>query len=179
LSIPTTSPQLIKNISLLIFCSLLFSKAAFSQKQLVILKNGHLRASFKEGEYLRFVLKKDHRHAEGHIVELNSFSMITSNDTVQFKDIMKIDIRKHRGPARTSSGIGGLLFLGGIIYLAVDQLNVAAGINAQNDTAAEWIVPISVIGVGAAMIFIRPRYMRLNGIQYLQTVDYTSPFYKH
>jgi hypothetical protein len=150
----------------------------FSQRQLVILKNGRLRASFKEGEYLRFVLKKGHRHAEGHIVELNSFSMITSNDTVNLKDILKIDIRKHRGPARTSSGIGGLLFLGGIIYVVVDQLNVAAGINAQNDTPAEWLVPFAVIGVGAAMIFIRPRYMRLNGIQYLQTVDYTSPFYR-
>jgi len=158
---------------------LLLPLLLFSQKQLVVLKNGHVRALFKEGEYLRFVLKKGHRHAEGHIVELNSFSMITSNDTVQFKDILKIDIRKHRGPARTSSGIGGLLFLGGIVYLAVDQLNVAAGINAQNSTPAEWLVPLAVIGVGAAMIFIRPRYLQLNGIQYLQTVDYTSPFYEH
>jgi hypothetical protein len=151
----------------------------FSQKQLVILKNGKVRASFKEGEYLRFVLKKDHRHAEGHIVELNDFSMITSNDTVKFKDILKINIKKHRGPARTSSGIGGILFLGGIVYLAVDQLNVALGINEQNNTPAEWLVPIAAIGVGAAMIFIRPKYMKINGIQYLQTVDYTSPFFQH
>jgi len=154
------------------------SNFTFSQKQLIIMKNGHVRASFKEGEYLRFVLKKDHRHAEGHIVELNDFSMITSNDTVKFKDILKINIKKHRGPARTANGIGGLLFLGGIVYLAVDQLNVASGINAQNDTPAEWIVPIAAIGVGAAMIFIRPKYMRINGIQYLQTVDYASPFYQ-
>ncbi len=150
----------------------------FSQKQLVILKNGKVRASFKEGEYLHFVLKKGHRHAEGHIVELYDFSMITSNDTVNFKDILKINIKKHRGPARTTNGIGGLLFLGGIVYLAVDQLNVAIGVNAQNDTPAEWIVPIAVIGVGAAMIFIRPKYMSITGIQYLQTVDYTSPFYQ-
>lgn len=178
MSRPTTSPQLIKNISLLLFSFLIFSGTALSQKQLVILKNGRVRASFKEGEYLRFVLKKDHRHAEGHIVELNDFSMITSNDTVKFKDILKINIKKHRGPARTANGIGGLLFLGGIVYLAVDQLNVAAGINAQNDTPAEWIIPLAAIGVGAAMIFIRPKYMHINGIQYLMAVDYTSPFYQ-
>ena len=166
-----------KGTCLVVVC-LMLPLLLFSQKQLVILKNGHVRAAFKEGEYLRFVLKKGHRHAEGHIVELNDFSMITSNDTVNFKDIYKIDIRKHRGAARVSSGIGGLLFLGGIIYLLVDQLNVASGINAQNDTPAQWIIPIAAIGVGAAMIFIRPRYMRLNGIQYLQTVDYTSPFYQ-
>jgi hypothetical protein len=104
--------------------------------------------------------------------------MITSNDTVKLKDIHKINIKKHRGPAHVTTGIGGLLFLGGIVYLAVDQLNVAAGINAQNDTAAEWIVPIAAIGVGAALIFIRPKYLKLDGIQYLQTVDYTSPFYQ-
>jgi len=143
------------------------------------MKNGHVRASFQEGEYLRFVLKKGHRHAEGHIVELNDFSMITSNDTVNLRDIHKINIKKHRGPARTSNGIGGFLFLGGIVYLAVDQLNVATGVNAQNETPAEWLVPLAAIGVGAAMIFIRPRYARLNGIQYLKTVDYTSPFYQH
>src|SRR5689334_14317769 len=105
----------------------------FSQKQLIIMKNGKVRAAFKEGEYIRFVLKKDHRHTEGHIVELYDFYMITSNDTVKYKDIYKINIKKHRGAAATSNGIGGLLFLGGIVYLAVDQLNVALGINAQND----------------------------------------------
>jgi len=143
------------------------------------MKNGNVRAAFKEGEYIRFVLKKDHRHTEGHIVELYDFYMITSNDTVKYKDIYKINIKKHRGPARTSNGIGGLLFLGGIVYLAVDQLNVASGVNAQNDTPAEWIIPIAAIGVGAAMIFIRPKYMKINGIQYLQMVDYASPFYQH
>ncbi len=167
-----------RNIFFLAVCLLCSSNFTFSQRQLVIIKNGHVRASFKEGEYLRFVLKKKHRHTEGHIVELGDFSMITSNDTVMFKDILKINIKKHRGPARTANGIGGVLFLGGIVYMAVDQLNVALGINEQNSTPAEWIVPFAAIGVGAAMIFIRPKYMSITGVQYLQTVDYTSPFYQ-
>ncbi|MGC4020457.1 MAG: hypothetical protein QM734_00180 [Cyclobacteriaceae bacterium] len=166
-----------RGLFLLIIC-LSFSEALFSQKQLVILKNGHVQAAFREGEYIRFVLKKKHKHAEGHIVELSDFSMITSNDTIQFKDILKINIKKHRGPAHWSGGVGGLLFLGGLIYLSVDQLNVLINVNGQDDKPAQWIVPLSISAVGAALVFIRPKYKRLNGIRYLQTVDYKSPFFQ-
>jgi hypothetical protein len=159
----------------LILC-LCLSFQLYSQKQLVVLKNGRVQAAFKEGEYMRFVLK-NHRHAEGHIIELYDFYMITSNDTVQFKDILKVDIKKHRGPVRWKNGVGGLLFLGGFIYLAVDQLNVAIGYNASS-SPEEIYIPLAVSAVGAAMVFIRPKYKRLNGIQYLQTVDYRSPFYQ-
>jgi len=150
----------------------------FAQKQLVVLKNVRVQAAFKEGEYLRMVLKKKHRHAEGHIIELYDFFMITSNDTIQFKDILKINIKKHRGPVRWKNGVGGLLFLGGLLYLTIDQLNVAIGINSSA-SPEEVYIPLAVSGVGAAMVFIRPKYKRLNGIQYLQTVDYRSPFYQH
>ncbi|MBI1766790.1 MAG: hypothetical protein HY015_02680 [Bacteroidetes bacterium] len=153
------------------------SISALSQKQLVILKNGHVQAAFKEGEYMRFVMKKNHRHTEGHIIELYDFYMITSSDTIQFKDILKVNIKKNRGPARWNKGLGGLLFVGGIIYLGVDQLNVAIGINSSS-TPAELFTPMVISSVGAAMVFIRPKYKRLNGIQYLQTVDYRSPFYQ-
>jgi hypothetical protein len=157
------------------FC---ISHSLFSQKQLVILKNGHVQALFKEGEYMRMVLKKNHRHVEGHILELYDFYMITSNDTIKFKDILKIDIKKHRGPAQWNRGVGGLLFAGGLVYLAVDQLNVAIGIHSAG-SADEVYVPLIVSAVGAAMVFIRPKYKRLNGIQFLQAIDYKSPFYQH
>jgi len=50
-----------------LFLVMLFLSCSFSlvaQKQLVIIKNGRVRAMFKENEYLYFVLKKNHRHAE-------------------------------------------------------------------------------------------------------------------
>ncbi|HTH57677.1 MAG TPA: hypothetical protein VL728_16640 [Cyclobacteriaceae bacterium] len=165
--------------ALLIFFVVFFSADVYGQKQLLIMKKGTVRASFSEGEYIRFVLKKKHRHAEGHIVELYDFHMITSNDTVQFKDILKVNIKKHRGErAWASRVIGGLLMTGGLVYFGVDQGNVALNINAQNDTPFQWIAPLAVSGVGAAMLFIRPRYAKLNGIQYLRTADYRSPFYQ-
>jgi len=167
-----------KGFFLLIICSC-FSFQLFSQKQLVVLKNGRVQAAFKEGEYMRFVLKKNHRHAEGHIVELYDFYMITSNDTVQLKDILKVNIKKHRGQ-RSWSGrvVGSFLLAGGLIYFGVDQGNVALNINQQNTSPGEWITPLAIAGVGATMLAIRPKYLRLNGIRYLQTVDYRSPFYQ-
>jgi hypothetical protein len=165
-----------KNIFLILF--IFIAQASFSQKQLVILRNGVVQASFKEGEYIRFVLR-NHRHAEGHIVELYDFYMITSNDTVQLKDILKMDIRNHRGPRSwTSRVVGGLLLAGGLVYFGVDQGNVALNINSQNTTPVEWVAPLAAAGVGASLLLIRPRYKRLNGIRFLQTVDYTSPFYQ-
>lgn len=162
-----------------VFVNILFclSTHLFSQKQLIILKNGHVQARFTEGQYLKCVLKENHRHTEGHIIELYDFYMITSSDTIPFKDILKVNIKKNRGPARWNSGVGGLLFIGGLIYLGVDQLNVAIGINAAS-TPAEFYVPLMISGVGAAMVFIRPKYKRINGIQYLHTIDYRSPFYQ-
>src|ERR1043165_5453064 len=141
--------------SVLFFLLLLTSCQLYSQKQLLIIKKGKVRAHFNEGDYMRFVLKKKHRHAEGHIIELYDFHMITSYDTVQFKDILKVNVKKHRAPARWSGGVGGFLFAGGLVYLAVDQLNVAIGIN-EKSSPAEIYVPLIVSGVGAAMVGIRP-----------------------
>lgn len=163
---------------MLLICFFCFSNSAFSQKQLVLLKHGNVAARFTEGEYFRCVLKKNHRYTEGHIVELSDFSMITSSDTIKFLDILKIDIHKHR-PFRWNSGVGGLLFLGGLIYIAVDQLNTAIGVHPSGSTGDQLYIPLIISGVGAALIFIRPRYQHVNKGYFLHTIDYTSPFYQH
>lgn len=73
---------------IILLCWLLCAAGiSFSQKQLVLLHRGDIVARFGEGQYIRLILKKNHRHTEGHIVELYDFSMITSSDTIQFKDI--------------------------------------------------------------------------------------------
>lgn len=155
-----------------------FSTNTFAQKELLILKRGQVVASFKEGDYLRIVLKKDHRHSEGHIVELYDYHMITSSDTIQFKDILKINIKKHRGGPEINRGIGGLLFLGGILYIGLDRLNNAIGVTNNSLDNSVLYPSLIATSAGAAMIFIRSKYVRLDGITYLKTVDYTSPFYQ-
>jgi len=156
---------------------LLFSLVAFSQKQVVLLDRGTVVGRYAEGQYFRCVLKKNHRHVEGHIVELNDFAMITTNDTIKFHDILKVDIHKHR-PFQWSSGVGGLLFLGGILYFTVDRANAAIGVNSNDIPQSVWLPSALLTAAGAALIFIRPRYIRVNTGVFLHTVDYTSPYYQ-
>ncbi len=168
-----------KAIVVFIFGFFLISITGFSQKQLIVIKHGTVVARFAEGQYLRCVLKKKHRHTEGHILELNDFSMIASSDTIQFRDIERIDMRKQRGPVRWNSGVGGLLFVSGILYIGLDRLNSGIGVNTSPLDASVLNTSLIMTSVGAALIFIRPKYQRVNSNGFtLHTIDYNSPFYK-
>ena len=145
-----------------------------AQKQLVFLHHGTVIARFSEGSNFKCVLKNRLRKS-GFIVELNDFSMITSNDTIRFQSIAKLDSRsQHR--TTVNSGLGGLLLLGGLGYLAVDGINKALGYNSGGFDTVDRNALI-VAGVGAAILFIKPRYQRLKPGTVIRTVDYKSPYY--
>lgn len=162
--------------SVCFFALMLAASCLHAQKHLVFLKRGHVLARYAEGEYIRLKLKNGKR-SEGHILELNSFSMITSDDTIEFKNIKKIDIRKQR-KFRPANGIGGLLFLGGIGYLGLDRLNSAIGKGPPNLDCTVLNTSIILTSVGAAMIFIKPRYIRLNYKVNVRVANYDSDLYK-
>ncbi|HWA34867.1 MAG TPA: hypothetical protein VG737_12085 [Cyclobacteriaceae bacterium] len=145
-----------------------------AQKQLVFMRRGAVIARYTEGEEIKCVLKNK-RRTSGFIVELEDFRMITSNDTINFLAISKIDTRKHN-PIDVRKGIGGLLFLGGIVYLSVDQLNAALGYSKPGFDQADWNAVIAT-GVGAAILFIRPKYKKLKQGTIIRAIDHRSPFY--
>lgn len=151
-----------------------FFSGAHAQKQLVFLSKGNVVARYVEGGYFKFVLK-DHQHKEGVIVELSEFSMITYHDTIEFRSIAKMDITKGR-KINVRQGIGGLLFIGGLGFIAVDQINGAFGYSPKgwdnNDQTA-----LIIAGLGAAKLFIKPRYKKLRPGTVIRTVDYQSPYY--
>src|SRR5882762_9486505 len=107
-----------------------------AQKQLVFMRRGEVIARYTEGEVIKCVLKNKKR-TEGFIVELEDFRMVTSNDTINFLSIRKINTRKHR-PVNVRKGVGGLLFLGGILYLGIDQLNGALGYGQGGFDKYDW-----------------------------------------
>ncbi len=145
-----------------------------AQKQLVFLSKGNVVARYMEGSYFKCVLK-DHQHKEGVIVELNEFSMITSQDTIEFRSIAKMDIKEDR-KTNVRSGIGGLLFIGGLGFIAVDQINGAFGYSPQGWDKSDQTALI-IAGLGAAMLFIKPRYKKLRPGTVIRSVDYRSPYY--
>lgn len=159
-------------LTLLITGSIIIS--SFSQKQLVFLKHGNVVARFSEGSYFKCILR-DGKHKEGVILKLDEFSMISTMETITFQSIGKMDI-KSQHHFNVQSGIGGLFFLGGIIYLVVDGANKALGYTTggfdQGDAYA-----LGFAAAGAAIIFIKPRYLRLTDAVILRTVDRDSPYY--
>lgn len=163
-------------IRLLVIALLVTSSASLAQKQLVLLKSGKPVGRFTEGDYIRFIMKDGSRR-EGKIIELLEFSVITTNDTVQFNKIQKIGI-----PKGQRSGIaplfGGLLLVAGVTYVGIDLLNSALGYNPEGVDKSVVQASAVLITTGSILFFIRPKYRRVNHGTFLRTVDYKSKFYK-
>jgi hypothetical protein len=147
-----------------------------AQKQLVFLKHDNVIARFTEGDRFKFKLKNK-KWKEGFVYELTDYSLITSGlDTIPFLSIDKI--RAKRQGVNASQGVGGLLFLGGLLYIAIDQANVLygstkGGFDGTDQTA------LALAGAGAAILFIKPKYKRVSrGGIVIRAIDYRSLYYK-
>lgn len=146
-----------------------------AQKQLILLKRESVVVRFTEGEYLRCKLKSKEKR-EGKILELTDTEIITSNDTLSISSIESLYVKGKRRISVTS-GIGGLLFIGGLGYFAIDQLNrlIVDGTDDFDEKGA--IISLSIAATGAAILFIKSPYKKVYG-HTLKTIDYTSRFYR-
>jgi uncharacterized membrane protein YgdD (TMEM256/DUF423 family) len=159
-----------------IFLSVLLSAvSAKAQKQLILLKRESVQVRFTEGEYLRCKLKNKEKR-EGKILELNETQIITSNDTLLIGSIESLYVKGKR-KVNVTRGIGGLLFIGGIGYFAIDQVNrlIVKGADEFDEQVA--LTSLAMTATGAAILFIHSPYKKVYG-HTLKTIDYTSRFYK-
>jgi hypothetical protein len=161
-----------------IYLLLLFTPISFfctAQKQLVFLKHDHVIARFTEGDRFKFKLK-NRQKKEGFIYELTDFSLITSGlDTIPFLSIHKIRVK--RQGVNVSQGVGGLLFLGGLLYIAIDQANSLVGSTKSGFDETDQTA-LALAGAGAAILFIKPRYKRVSRGVTIRAIDYRSLYYK-
>jgi hypothetical protein len=150
-----------------IFLSVLLSAvSAKAQKQLILLK--------RESVQVRKLKNKEKR--EGKILELNETQIITSNDTLLIGSIESLYVKGKR-KVNVTRGIGGLLFIGGIGYFAIDQVNrlIVKGADEFDEQVA--LTSLAMTATGAAILFIHSPYKKVYG-HTLKTIDYTSRFYK-
>lgn len=159
-----------------IFLSVLLSAvSAMAQKQLILLKRESVQVRFTEGEYLRCKLKNKEKR-EGKILQLTETQIITSNDTLWMSSIESLNVKGKRKVSVTK-GIGGLLFIGGLGYFAIDQINSLIVKGADDFDEKGAIISLSVAATGAAILFIKRPYKKVYG-HTLKTIDYTSRFYR-
>ena len=159
-----------------IFLSVLLSAvSAMAQKQLILLKRESVQVRFTEGEYLRCKLKNKEKR-EGKILQLTETQIITSNDTLWMSSIESLNVKGKRKVSVTK-GIGGLLFIGGLGYFAIDQINSLIVKGADDFDEKGAVISLSIAATGAAILFIKSPYKKVYG-HTLKTIDYTSRFYR-
>ena len=164
---------MIRFLTLLVF-SLSIIQNSLAQKQMIVIRNGIAVARFTEGGKFKCVLK-DHQKKEGIIVELNEHSMITTNDTILFQSIAGFD-RKNYFRVNIMRDVGGLLFYGGLIYLAADMLyDVFQGEKIEFDQSDR--TALVAASIGAVILFVKSPYRHLGRKMVIRTVDHTSPYY--
>jgi len=159
-------------ILILMVCSVISLEA---QKQLILLKKESVVVRFTEGEYLRCKLKNKEKR-EGKIIELTETQIITSNDTLAISSIESLNVKGKR-KINVTRGIGGLLFIGGLGYFAIDQINRLIVDGADDFDEKGAMISLSVAATGAAILFIKSPYKKVYG-HTLKTIDYTSRFYR-
>lgn len=159
---------------LLIVVASLFFHEGLAQKQLIFLDRETVVARYTEGDYFRCKLKNGERK-EGKIIALREFAIITTNDTLAFTQLGKVRFK----PQKTSvtSGIGGALFVGGILYFTIDQVNTLFVDGQKGIDKGVVKASLMMTSIGAAMIFIKPKYRKVWKYR-VRTIDYTSPFYR-
>jgi hypothetical protein len=167
-----------KNVVLLklVLILLLVPTVCVAQKQLVFLKNDKVIARFTEGDLFQFKLKKGELK-RGYITELTDFTLITSAlDTIPFSSLRKISMRGQRR-ASSLAVLGSGLLMGGLGYIAIDQVNTLVGSTKSGFDSSDQTALI-VAGVGAALYFIKPKYKRIKRGIVCRTIVYPSPYYK-
>ncbi len=148
-----------------------------AQKQLILLKRQTVVARFSEGEYFSCQLK-DKSKKEGRLLRLEDAFLVTSNDTILFETIYRINVKGKR-KVDVTSGVGGLLFIGGIGYFAIDQVNSLLFIKSQQGLdKGVTITSLAMAGTGALILFTRSKYQKIRGLSF-RTIDPNSRFYQY
>jgi hypothetical protein len=160
---------------LFVILFLSFAHLLSAQKHLIFLKHETVIARFVEGEYFKCVLKNK-KKKQGYILELTEFSMITTAyDTIPFHAIAKVETKKIR--SHRVGGVGGFMLIGGLGYIALDQLNSLIG-STKGEFNSSYITALSVSAAGAALLFIKPKYTKVKRGVVMRTVVYRSLYYR-
>jgi len=169
-----SAPIQIMKLSLVIFFAWITFTTSMAQKQLVLVKRENVVVRYTEGEYMRCKLKNKEKK-EGKILELTDTHIITSNDTLSITSLESLNMKGKR-KTNATRGIGGLLFIGGLGYFAIDQVNRLIVDGADDFDEKGAVVSLSIAATGAAILFIKRPYKKVYG-HTLKTIDYTSRLY--
>lgn len=170
-----------KGIQIVIVIFLLgsISVAQAQTHQLVVLKRDRILARFYEGDMMRFAIYPEKKFRYDRIVAFTDTTIITTQDTILYYTLSKIDLRNKLDGGLNLKVIGTTLITAGIILPLGDWINVDL---IQNDDYSfdRGIGTTSavLIGTGAAMIALNKSHITLYGRKKVKIVDKNSLLYK-
>ena len=149
--------------------------AAFSQNQLVLLKNEKIKLRLYPGDDFVYRLKGSKTIHTSYVNNISDTAVVAHNTIVPFYKIDRIYFKHHN----FKNVIGGLLVVGGIGYFAIDQLNVTL-VRGDKANLDEGVTTSSVVMVGAGLplLLINKKSEKLGGRFRLLFVKKGSAFYR-
>jgi hypothetical protein len=161
----------------LLLLALLFicSNHVEAQKQLIVLKNQDVLLRLYPGDEIVFSLKgSKKRIRRSYVNNLYDTAVVAHKDVIPYHKIERIYFKR----SNLVNIIGGLLVVGGVGYIVIDQFNqvVVHGESASVDESVA-ISSAVMIGVGLPLLLTKKKYARIGGKYRILTVDKGSGFY--
>ena len=145
-----------------------------AQRQIVLVSGNEVVHRFKVGDKFHTKLEGDKPEHWGFLVQIDEFSVITSQDTIDLRDIKKCLL-----PGRPIiNRLGKKLVTAGIGLFVIDQFNQT--VIQNNDMSIDSGVAKASIGltaVGLPMLFIKKQWAKPGRGMKLISVGRDSRFY--
>lgn len=153
----------------------LYSRPAYAQNQLVLLKGQKVILRLYPGDDIELKLRGNEDRVYSYVNNLFDTALMAHETLIPFSKIERIYF------VRTSfmNKVGAGLVIGGIGYFLIDQLNTVI-VHGEDISFDKGVTRTSaaMVGVGVPMIMIKKKSQRLKAGYRLLTVKPGSPFYK-
>jgi hypothetical protein len=139
------------------------------------MKGDRLIERFRVGDNMHTKLNGHKLEHWGFILEINEFSIITSQDTIELKQIRKV----LAGGRPLINGIGKTLILVGTAYFVIDQFNEVVVV--KNDPSMDpqvWKPSAVLVGAGLPLLLFKKNWKRVPGKFKLISVGRDSRLYQ-
>jgi len=151
-----------------------FFTGCLAQRQLVLLKRDEVLFRFRESDIFHSKLIDQKRECRGFLVEINQFSIITSQDTIELKKINKVLL-----PGKPwTYKLGSKMVTAGVGLFIIDQINNVV-VQGNDPELNEGVVKASVLitAAGVPLLFFKKRWKKIGRVK-LISVGTDSRFYK-
>ena len=146
-----------------------------AQRQLILLSGDKVVKRFNVLDNFYSVVKGSKKEHWGFLVEIDEYSIITSQDTILLEKIDKVLL-----PGKPwLNKVGKSLITIGLLYFSIDQFNNS--IIQKNDFSVDatvWKPAAIMVGVGAPLLLFRKKWIRCKYPTKLISVDKGSRFYR-